>query len=100
MSILMDNVMFALSCSLMVQDIEFRDGLDLVIVPFIVDMDNGIENNVKTLDKKMNRLVKHRKRSKEWKNSSVQFLAFLRRADGYCVLLGGYHPMKKVDIFL
>jgi hypothetical protein len=44
---------------------------------------------------KMNRLVKHRKSSKEWKNSSVQFIAFLRRADGYCVLMGGNHPMKK-----
>ncbi len=95
MNLLMDMVMFALSCSLMVQDIVFQSGLDLVVVPFLVGMADGIEDNVTKLEEKMNMLVKHSKRSKEWKNSSVQFLAFLRRADGYCVLMGGNHPMKK-----
>ena len=95
MNLLMDMVMFALSCSLMVQDIVFQSGLDLVVVPFLVGMVDGIEDNVTKLEEKMNMLVKHCKRSKEWKNSSVQFLAFLRRADGYCVLMGGNHPMKK-----
>ena len=95
MNLLMDMVMFALSCSLMVQDIVFQSGLDLVVVPFLVGMVDGIEDNVTKLEEKMNMLVKHSKRSKEWKNSSVQFLAFLRRADGYCVLMGGNHPMKK-----
>jgi hypothetical protein len=66
-----------------------------VVVPFLVGMVDGIEDNVTKLEEKMNMLVKHSKRSKEWKNSSVQFLAFLRRADGYCVLMGGNHPMKK-----
>ncbi len=95
MNLLMDMVMFALSCSLMVQDIVFQSGLDLVVVPFLVGMVDGMEDNVTKLEEKMNMLVKHSKRSKEWKNSSVQFLAFLRRADGYCVLMGGNHPMKK-----
>jgi hypothetical protein len=79
----------------MVEDIVFRDDMDLVVVPFLVDMVDGIKDNVIMLDVKMNRLVKRRKSLKEWKNSSVQFLAFLRRADGYCVLMGGNHPMKK-----
>ena len=95
MNLLMDMVMFALSCSLMVQDIVFQNGLDLVVVPFLVGMVDGMEDNVTKLEEKMNMLVKHSKSSKEWKNSSVQFLAFLRRADGYCVLMGGNHPMKK-----
>ena len=95
MNLLMDMVMFALSCSLMVQDIVTRDGMDLVVVPFLVGMVDGIEDNATKLEEKMNMLVKHCKRSKEWKNSSVQFLAILNRADGYCVLMGGNHPMKK-----
>jgi hypothetical protein len=62
-----------------------------VIVPFIVDMMDGIEDNVKLFDLEMNMLERQREDSKKWKNTSVQFLAVARDTDDYFVLVGGRH---------
>jgi hypothetical protein len=72
MNTLGDLVMFALSCSLMIRDIECWDGtMTLVVVPFIVDTTNDITNNVELLESTMNTLEKQCGRSKEWKKTAV-----------------------------
>ena len=93
--------MFALQCSLMVPDIEFRNFLHLGrVVPFAVDMRLDVEFLVKMLNTEMMKLDMNRRDGKTWKNSIHQFLAVATDKDGYFVLVGGRHPMAQSPTLL
>lgn len=94
-------IKFALQCSLMVPDIEFRNFLHLGrVVPFAVDMRLDVEFLVKMLNTEMMKLDMNRRDGKTWKNSIHQFLAVATDKDGYFVLVGGRHLMAQSPTLL